>query len=67
MPKERGGYFIQPAFIVIETNQNVIKSIVGFEVLTVITMRSYSWDVTLCGPVKVNRRFGGTNRLHLQC
>jgi hypothetical protein len=24
------------------------------------------WDITLCSPVKVNRRFGVTYRLHLQ-
>jgi hypothetical protein len=24
------------------------------------------WDITLCSPLKVNRRFGGTHRLHLQ-
>jgi hypothetical protein len=24
------------------------------------------WDITLCNPLSVNRRFGGTYRLHLQ-
>jgi hypothetical protein len=24
------------------------------------------WDITPCSPLKVNRRFGGTCRLHLQ-
>jgi hypothetical protein len=24
------------------------------------------WDITQCSPLKVNRRFGGTCRLHLQ-
>jgi hypothetical protein len=24
------------------------------------------WDITTCSPLKVNRRFGGTYRLHLQ-
>jgi hypothetical protein len=24
------------------------------------------WDITLCSPLNVNRRFGGTYRLHLQ-
>jgi hypothetical protein len=24
------------------------------------------WDIILCSPLKVNRRFGGTCRLHLQ-
>jgi hypothetical protein len=40
---------------------------VGFEILTAIaTKTSILWDVTSCGTVKVNTRFGGTYRLHLQ-
>jgi hypothetical protein len=27
---------------------------------------SVIWDVTLCSPLKINQRFGGTCRLHLQ-
>jgi hypothetical protein len=27
---------------------------------------SIFWDITPCSPLKVNRRFGGTYRLHLQ-
>jgi hypothetical protein len=27
---------------------------------------SVFWDITPCSPLKVNRRFGGTCRLHLQ-
>jgi hypothetical protein len=27
---------------------------------------SIFWDITLCSPLKVNRRCGGTSRLHLQ-
>jgi hypothetical protein len=27
---------------------------------------SVSWHITPCSPLKVNRRFGGTHRLHLQ-
>jgi hypothetical protein len=27
---------------------------------------SIFWYITLCSPLKVNRRFGGTHRLHLQ-
>jgi hypothetical protein len=27
---------------------------------------SVFWDTTLCSPLKVNGRFGGTSRLHLQ-
>jgi hypothetical protein len=33
---------------------------VGFEVLTAVVVKSsIFWDVTPCGPFKVNRRFGG--------
>jgi hypothetical protein len=28
--------------------------------------RTTFWDITPCSPLKVNRRFGGTYRLHLQ-
>jgi hypothetical protein len=27
---------------------------------------SVFWDITPCSPLKVNQRFGGTSRLHLQ-
>jgi hypothetical protein len=37
--------------------------LVGFEVLTAVIM---FWDITPCSPLKFNRRFGGTYRLHLQ-
>jgi hypothetical protein len=40
---------------------------VQFEVLTGVVMKStIFWDITPCSPLKVNRRFGGTCRLHLQ-
>jgi hypothetical protein len=40
---------------------------IGFEVLTAVIMKStIFWDITPCSPLKVNRRFGGTYRLHLQ-
>jgi hypothetical protein len=40
---------------------------VGFEVLTAVVMKStIFWDMTLCSPLKINRRFGRTYRLHLQ-
>jgi hypothetical protein len=33
---------------------------VGFEVLTAVIMKStIFWDITLCSPLSVNRRFGG--------
>jgi hypothetical protein len=40
---------------------------VGFEVLTVVVMKSsVFWDITTCSPLKVNQRFGETCCLHLQ-
>jgi hypothetical protein len=40
----------------------------GVEVLTAVaTMNSIFWDIPSCSPVKVNRHFGGTYRLSLQC
>jgi hypothetical protein len=39
----------------------------GSEVLIAVVMKSYIfWDITPCRPLKVNWRFGGTCRLHLQ-
>jgi hypothetical protein len=36
------------------------------EVLTAVVMKStIFWDITPCSPLSVNRRFGGTYRLHL--
>jgi hypothetical protein len=33
----------------------------GFEVLRTVIMNSFIfWDITLCSPLKANRRFGGT-------
>jgi hypothetical protein len=38
-----------------------------FEVLTAMVMKRFVfWDITPCSPLKVNRRFGGTCRIHLQ-
>jgi hypothetical protein len=35
--------------------------VVGFEVLTVVVMKStIFWDITPCIQLKVNRRYGGT-------
>jgi hypothetical protein len=40
---------------------------VGFEVLKAVIMKStIIWDLTLCIPLKVNRRFGGTYLFHLK-
>jgi hypothetical protein len=39
----------------------------GFAVLTAVVMKStIFWNITPCSPLRVNRRFGGTHRLHLQ-
>jgi hypothetical protein len=56
-PEERGCY----------RNTNLFDS-VGLEVLyTPVVMKSYVvWDITPCGPLKVNRSFGGTRRPRLQ-
>jgi hypothetical protein len=44
-----------------------MNTFVGFEVLTPVVMKSsIFWDIKPCSPLKVNRRFGGTYRLHLQ-
>jgi hypothetical protein len=43
-----------------------LDTCLGFEVPTAVVIKSYiSWDITLCSPLKVNRRFGGTCHLHL--
>jgi hypothetical protein len=39
----------------------------GFEVLTAMVIKYIIfWDITLCSPLKVNRRYEGTYCLHLQ-
>jgi hypothetical protein len=39
----------------------------GSEVLTAVTMKgTVFWDIRSCGPVKVNRRFGGIYLLRLK-
>jgi hypothetical protein len=44
-----------------------IFSNVGFQVLTALVVKStIFWDTTPYSPFSVNRRFGGTYRLHLQ-
>jgi hypothetical protein len=40
---------------------------IGFEVFTAVVMKNTIFrDITSCSPLNVNRRFGGTYRLHLQ-
>jgi hypothetical protein len=38
----------------------------GLRQQAIIMKSKIFWDITLCSPLKVNRRFGGTYRLHLQ-
>jgi hypothetical protein len=53
--------------VVLFPAENVEFSVVGFDVFTAVIMKSsVFWDITLCSPLKVNRRFGETYRLHLQ-
>jgi hypothetical protein len=41
--------------------------LIRFEVLIAVVMKvSIFWDITPCSPLKVNGRFGGTCRLHIQ-
>jgi hypothetical protein len=48
-------------------SRKTISIYVGFEVFTAVVMKSIIfWDMTPCSPLSVNRRFGGTYRLHLQ-
>jgi hypothetical protein len=50
-----------------EKNKNKNNS-VEFEFLTAVVMKnSVFWDITPCSPLEVNKRFGRTYRLHLQC
>jgi hypothetical protein len=42
--------------------------IVGFEVLTAsVNKIAIFCDITLCSPLKISLRFGGTFHIHLQC
>jgi hypothetical protein len=52
--------------LILSINQINQKIDVEFEVLTKAVMKiSIFWNITPCSPSKVNRRFGGTYRLHL--
>jgi hypothetical protein len=43
------------------------RNVLGCKVLTAVVMKSsVFWDITPFSPLKVNRRFGGTRRLHVQ-
>jgi hypothetical protein len=62
-------------YIFIKWKKNLVRCMlristityVVFEVLTAVVMKSTNfWDITPCSPLSVNRRFGGTYRLHLQ-
>jgi hypothetical protein len=50
---------------VFETTQAMLENYEGSEVVTTAVMKNLIfWDKTLCKPLNVNRRFGGTY-LHL--
>jgi hypothetical protein len=70
LPKEtlNGGFTAWFILTVIWTYEpSLMFVLVAFEVLTAVVMKiSIFWDVMSCSPLKVNRRFGGTCRLHLQ-
>jgi hypothetical protein len=54
-------------FVVFFSPSRQIIVHVGFEVLAAVdTKKPAFWDITPCTPLKVNRRFGGICRLHLQ-
>jgi hypothetical protein len=62
-------YFLPPLHILLTLIffEDRIEMYLGSEVLTVVIMKSsIFWDIMTCGPLKVNWRFGGTCRLHLQ-
>jgi hypothetical protein len=62
------GEFSIPKLVYSTTNIGFLNTPkdVGFEVLTAVVMKStIFWDITLCSPLSVNQRFGGTYRLHL--
>jgi hypothetical protein len=43
----------------------MVSFLAGFEVPTELVMKNtIFWDMTSCNPLKANRRFGGTYRLH---
>jgi hypothetical protein len=47
------------------TSQN--KFDIGSEILKAVVMKaSVFWDISPCGPLKINRRFGVTYNLHPQ-
>jgi hypothetical protein len=51
----------------IYTNMDFVFIYVGFEVFTAVVMNSINfWDIMPCSSLSVNRRFGGTYRLHFQ-
>jgi hypothetical protein len=53
--------------VIIFNVRKFVTESVGFEVLPAVVMNSsFFWDITLSSLLKVNQRFGGTCRLHLQ-
>jgi hypothetical protein len=55
-------------FVMKSVTHSNSRPVVGSEVLTAVVMKcSIFWDITPCCTLKVNRHFGRTCRLHLQC
>jgi hypothetical protein len=46
--------------------QKVLRSTIWSYHTAVVMQSSIFWEISLCSPLKVNGRFGGTRRLHLQ-
>jgi hypothetical protein len=57
-----------PVIIIIcHASNKIVLKYFQYEVLTAVAMKSsIFWDITPCSPKKVNRRFEGIYRLHVQ-
>jgi hypothetical protein len=59
--------FFQPPHVTWLVALNQMVRYVGFEVLNAVVMNStIFWDITICSPLSINRRFVGTYSLHIQ-
>jgi hypothetical protein len=66
-PAAIGTVTIHAKIMFLRGKQNQLWGFVRSEALTAVVMKSIIfWDITPCSPVRVNWRFGGTYRLHLQ-
>jgi hypothetical protein len=58
--------FLRIWFTEMRTRMEVTENHAGFEVLTAVVRKSpVFWNITPYRPLKINRRYGGTCRLHL--